>query len=218
MLKKLGFVSLFFLLFLTACNTTAANGEANNLSSEKYEELLSNTNEFRIKEATFSLGKAYNVYVDDTLVATVKGEVIKVTGDVLTMTDPNDKLLIKEKQIKRWGFKFTRSGVFLDENDNEIGYLGEKTITKLTNLGHYFHFYDKNKEEIGVSDEIVFSFLKKYDFKDSKGNIAYKVKQEPGFVDKYTVTVNDDKNIPRLQAIIMICIQDAIKDAEDEKE
>lgn len=218
MFKKI-LIIILSTFILSACsqepqpnNSSTSN---NNLSSEEYTELLQNAKQVKVKEEVFSIGKEYNIFVEDTLVANVKGKSVNVTGDVLTMTDPNGKFLIKEKQIKRWGIKFTRNGVFLNEEDEEIAYIGEKMSTKLTNIGHYFHFYDKDKKEVGSSDEIVFSLLKKYDFKDNEGNIDYNIEQEFGFVDTYTVTINDNSNIPILQAIIMICIQDAIKDAEE---
>lgn len=218
-LFKKSLIIILTTLTLVACNQTVQSSNTTNttniLSSDEYLELLQNAKQLEIKEEILSMGKEYNVFVDDTLVANVKGKAINVTGDLLTMTDPNGKFLIKEKQIKRWGIKFTRNGVFLNEKDEEIAYIGEKINTKLTNIGHYFHFYNEDKKEVGSSDEIVFSILKKYDFKDNKGNIDYSIKQEFGFVDTYTVTINDNSNIPILQAIIMICIQDAIKDAEE---
>lgn len=214
-MKKLNILIVFVSLLLVSCSSTSTK-EQKNLSSEEYAKLLSTSNILTIEEEPFSMGKEYKIYSENILVAIVKGKALKATGDILTMTDPNGKVLMKEKQLKRWGIHFTRNGVYIDDNEKEIGYLGEILETKLTNIGHFFYFYDKDKKKIGTSDEVIFSYLKKYNFNDTKGNIDYEVSQEFDFVDTYQVKVVDDTEIHRYQALLMVCIQDAIKDAEEE--
>lgn len=207
-------IVLILLVNITGCVENIQPVQ-NKQTDINYKELLDNAKEIKIVEEIISLGKYYYVYADGVKVATISGNILTNFGDVFTMKDLNGNFLIKEKQIKRWGMRYTRAAIIMDENDNTLGYICEEALTKLFSIGYYFHFLNENKEPIGISDEIDFSFFKRNVFKDNEGNIDYEVNAEFSFVDTYTMKVYDTTDIPLYHAILMVCIEDAIYDAKE---
>lgn len=216
-------IVLISMSLLSSCSTVTQGqdlNEATNISEvseEKIdtEKILKEAEKIVIEEDILSLGKKYNILVDEEHVATVTGKIINAFGDVFILKDINDNVLAQEKQIKRWGLKLNRCAEISDSEGNITGYIGEETQTKLFSIGYYFHFYDAEKNEIGISDQINFTLLKENNFNDLEGNIDYEVKASFSLFDRYELIVNDSSNIPLYNAIFMVCIEDAIKDAED---
>lgn len=215
-MKKFVYLSLSLLVvfLLVGCSDNAvSNGNPN----KNYSDVIDDANKITIKEKVMSLAKAYEVYVDGEKVATVKGKIVNNFGDVFTVTDSNGNFLIKERQIKRWGVKFNRAAEITNQDDEVIGYIAEETFTKLFNGGYYFHFLDANKEEIGISDQIALSLLNKYKYYDKSDNQEYQVDGKFSLVDTYTIKkLVAEPKVPPLHAILMVCIQDAIHDADND--
>lgn len=188
-----------------------------NTEVEDVENIINTAKEITIKEASISMTKKYYIYADNKEIGTVTGKFINDFGDVFTLKDLNGNVLGSEKQIKRWGTKLTRCAQVFDADNNITGYIGEEVLTNLFSDGYFFHFYDKDKNEIGTSDEIKFSLLKKNLFNDMNGNTDYVVNAHIALNDSYTITVNDTSDIPIKNAIFMVCIEDAIKDSKSKK-
>lgn len=210
-------------IFFGCANNTIETINKDKASSSKKvdttetENILKGAKEIKIEETTFNLGKKYKIYVDKNQVAEITGKFFNNFGDEFILKDMNGNTIESEKQIKRWGTKLTRGAQVLDKDNNAIGYIGEEVISKLTSAGYFFHFYDKEKEEIGTSDQVVFSFFLKNIFKDNDGNEDYELNGNFSLIsDSYTLTVKDTSNIPVNQAIFMVCIEDAIKDSKDD--
>ena len=223
-MKKIFYLFIVSVLsiFLVSCQQQKSNeNQTSNKKAEDktdYIKLLNNAKEIKINESFISFGKHYKIYADGKEVADVKGKLINAFGDTFVMKDKAGHFITEEKQEKRWSLKYTRNAVFTDENNNITGYISETTLSKLFSIGYYFHFYDKNKKEIGVSDQVNFSLLKQNNFYDEQKNLNYHVEQKISILgDKYVIQVKDNKNIPVYQAVMMTCIEDAIKDAEKKK-
>lgn len=214
---KLGTIIIVLVsFFIGGCSS---NQLSSSKPSEYYKEKINNAQEIIIEEALMSIGKQYNIYVDKEKVATVEGKFITTIGNTFIMKDVNGTFLIKEEEIKRFGpFDVTRLAEIKNEKNEVVGYIGEKYWDKLFSVGWSFHFFDKDKNEIGSSYQLNFAILKEnifYNKKNSKP--AYNVKANLSFVDKYTLKVYDKSEIPLYHAILMVCIEDVIQDAEGEK-
>lgn len=216
MIKKIiGIIICISLIFtMTACAEKKVTSK--NVMSESMKK-LNEAEKILIKEKLISAGKQYDIYVDDEKVAKVMGKMVKLNGDVFTMEDVEKNFIIKEEQTKRWGVKYNRNAVIKDEEDNVLGYIGEKTFSKIFSSGYTFHFFNKDKEVIGTSDEVTFSLFKKNKYYNTKKEIAYEVNKKIGVTDKYELIVKDKKDIPLYNAILMVCIEDSIVDAHKDK-
>ena len=214
-------VSLVMLIvFLVACEAEGTSGVTKKSEPEPVingEELLQKADKIIISENPLSMNKEYEIFVGETKVAEVTGKYYKGFGDEFVLKDVDGDILLKEKQVKRWGVKYERTAEIKDKNDEIIGYIGESTSTKLFSMGYFFHFFDKDKKEIGVSDQVNFSVMKENKFLDNDGNIDYYVRKQMAITDEYELEIKDKENIPLEFAIIMVCIEDAIADAEEEE-
>lgn len=216
-LVKIIFVLIAVVVF-SACGVKESQKSAvkSTVNAAKdYSMVLKSAKEIEIKESLISFGKKYKLYVDNKYVGEVTGKLINLFGDVFTLSDKDGHVLAKEKQIKRWHIKFNRSAVVMDPKDNITGYIGEETFSKIFSIGYFFHFFNKDRKEIGTSDQVNISLLKKNIFSNADGTTAYKVTKEFTLLsDTYTLKVTDSSKIPVYQAIFMVCIEDAIKDAD----
>lgn len=215
---KLIIVIVIISFFGTGCGKSlpSATNTKKLPTTTNYLTALNNAKEIEIKESLISFGKKYTLYVDGKAVGTVNGKLINAFGDVFTLKDKSGNVLASEKQVKRWHIKFDRNAVVMDSNDNVTGYIGEEALTKIFSIGYFFHFFDKNRKEIGTSDQVNFSLFKKNIFRNSDGNTAYKVNKELTlFTDSYDLHILDKTKIPLYQAIFMVCIEDAIKDSKE---
>lgn len=184
-----------------------------------YETVLKNAKEIEISERIFSIGKDYDLYADGVKVGRIYGKDVKLWADEFKLETEDGKLLASEKEDKRM-LRLTRCAAVYNKDGELVGYIGEETKTKLFSIGYFFHFYDANKNQIGASDEVNLSLFKKNNFYDNKGNLDYVVKKSINPVkDVYTLEVKDQKSeIPLEMAIFMVCIEDAISDAQKSEE
>jgi len=181
----------------------------------QYEQTLRGAKKITISELTFSMGKDYNILVDDKKVATVTGKDVRIMGgDVFTLKTIDDKVLAYEKEHKRF-FKLNRAASIYDGNNKLVGYFGEEKLKNLFSVSYVFHIYDENQKEIGKSKKLGKSALGKHELFDNKGNIDYKIDKHFTLGgDKYTVEILDPKSdISVWAAILLVCIEDAIGDA-----
>lgn len=186
-------------------------------SVDEVKEILNNADEIKIKERIIAGNKSYRIFVNDEYIANVTGKYINITGEVLSLTNISGELVAKEKQIKRWGIKLNRLAEMYDNEGNVVGYMGEERLEDLFRVGYYFHFYDKDKNEIGVSDEVV-SLLKKDKFYNTDKDEIYTVHKNFNlFTSAYTITIKDSSDVSAEMAIFMTCIEDSIDKAEKEE-
>lgn len=183
--------------------------------SEDTLEIINSASRVTIREEFISLNKKYNIFVDGKQVATISGKYINLTGDVFTLTDMSSNVLAKEKQIKRWGVKLNRLAHIMDKNGNTDGYVGEEFFTDFFSISKYkFHFYDKNKNEIGHTREQVLSLLYQFNVFNNANEKVYDVdKNFTLFVDEYTIEKVKDSDVQMKDVVFLTCITDAIMDA-----
>ncbi|HAX74107.1 MAG TPA: hypothetical protein DCY20_11340 [Firmicutes bacterium] len=214
--KKLTFIiCLLVCLLLTVMFTE-------NVQAQSFDDLittLENTDEMIIKRKWFTLNNSYAIYVDKDKVGTVDGKYINITGDVFKLKDTEGQVYGSEKQIKRWNIKLNRLAQVYDENSKTVGYIGEQMINDFFRLGKTFHFYDSNKDEVGVAKQKVFRLFSEFVIEDNNGTKLYKIKQQFSlFSSTYKITVYDNSVVPVEQSIYLTCILDAIKQAEESEE
>jgi len=220
-MKTLGTL-LTALSFLTGCTggTTQPVKPENNNSTEiiNYEQKLRTASTITISEYVISLGKDYDILADGVKVGTVEGKNLKLWGDVFTLKILDGKVLASEKENKRILFQYNREASVHDVNDTIIGYFAEEKFNDWLSWGYIFHFYDADRNEVGKSQKIGKGAWNYHKLFDNQGNTDYTVDKK--FVmmggDKYEIQVHDfESAIPLEQAILLICVEDAIADAND---
>jgi len=82
---------------------TTSKSPAAPTGPNQYEQTLRGAKKITISELTISMGKDYNILVDDKKVATVTGKDVRIMGgDVFTLKTIDDKVLAYEKEHKRF--------------------------------------------------------------------------------------------------------------------
>lgn len=180
---------------------------------------LNSSKEISIEEKIFSFNKSYNILVDGEEFGTISGKYINFTGDVFTLTTKHGLNIASEKQVKRWGVKLNRLAEVYDAEGNVTGYIGEEKIEDFFKIGYKFHFYDKDKNELGYIKKQYFSLLDHFDVYNMKDEVVYKVDKDLTFMaDKYTISVIDNSEIPTDQVVFVTAIMQAIQSAQKESE
>ena len=172
-----------------------------------------------VKAGFHTFGRSYDIKYDNKT-GKVEGKILKMFGDVFTLTfDGQD--LGYEEQIKRWnGLRsINRLSIIKDMNGYITGYLGEESLNDIFNPGFLFHIYDAEKNEIGYSDEQVFSLLKKNAIYNKNKVKEYEIKQNFTFwFNEYIITCLVDKPTIKPEIVIYLTtIEDAIINAEKDK-
>ena len=171
---------------------------------------LNNSKEIIISKNVLSVNKSYDILVDNKSFGEVNGEFIKITGDKLHFKDNMGNVIASEKQIKRWGIKINRLAEVYNYKDEVIGYIGEEKINDMFKLGYIFHFYDKDKNEIGSSKQQVFSLLDTFKIYDNNNNLCYEIDAEFSLIDKYIIKVHNNSTISAEQAVFLTIILNSI--------
>ena len=204
---------------------TEMESVSSEVNEEKQEEIkkeiedsfivLNEASEITVKAKYFSVRNSYTIYVDDVEFGDVTGKYFKALGDTFTFSNIKETKLSSESQIKRWDIKLNRLAEVYDYNDNIIGYIGEEVFKDLFKLGYTFHFYDKDKNEIGICKQEVFKFSDTFDIYDNDDNKCYVIEEKlASWSNEYYITVYDNSTIPTDQAIYLTCILDSIKEAD----
>jgi len=171
-----------------------------------------------VNEHGWSWAKRYDIEVDGKKVAEVSGKMVEVFGDVFTLKTIDGKVLAQEKEDKRF-LSLTRAASCYDSQGNLMGYIGEEVLSNLFSMSYVFHFYDKDKNELGTSKKLGKSAFNWHTMQDNERNVDYGIdkKLTTGiWGDKYIVTINDRESaIPREMAVLMTCIEDVIGDSHD---
>ena len=94
--------------------------EETTASTENVLDKINKAKSVTIREEIISLNKSYDIYADGKKIANVSGKYISLTGDVFTLKDNSGKVLMSEKQIKRWGLKLNRAAQIYDADGNTI--------------------------------------------------------------------------------------------------
>lgn len=177
--------------------------------------VLNNTKEIIVTKDLVSLNKSYEISIDGNTFGDVDGKFVNVTGDKLTIKDNKGNIISSEKQIKRWNIKLNRLAEVYNDKEEVVGYIGEEKINDMFKLGYNFHFYDKNKNEIGILKQKVLSFLDTFKIYDNSGKLCYEIKANLTLIsDKYTITVHDSGTIPAEQVVYLTIILNSINNAQ----
>lgn len=205
-MKKIFSVICCILLLCAGCS-----GANKDMTKETAIEKLVEATEIEIIKSGIGsiFNNRYEVYIEDELIATVTGKYIDITGDVFTMKAPNGDVIASEEQIKRWNIKFNRKAVFYDENNIVAGYLGEEVFNDFFNIGYKFHFYDEAKQEIGYTQQKIFTLSLDNTIYDMNNTPIYEIKGEIFNIvnTNFTLTVKEqDSEISVISAIFFACI------------
>lgn len=222
--KMMVIVTIVSAIGLVGCNNTNHSNQNSNINQNKIEKtsnLLSELNkakEITVKEKFISFGAGYDIYADDKHVGEIQGKYINITGDVFELRDLNGNVVKSEKQIKRWNLKLNRMAEVYDKDKNVSGYIGEEKIKDMFDWGYKFHFYDKNKNEIGYTDQQIFSLTKTYKVYDLDKNLDYEIEGDfftlkPSF----EIDVHDNSNIPVEDVVFYTAIQNEIAKSDKAK-
>lgn len=200
-------------------NSTTIEDNSNDDISESLIR-LNNAKKITVAKKLKLFNNSYSVAVDGVDFGQVTGKYIRLTGDTFTLKDNEDNELSSEKQIKRWAIKLNRLAKVYDNSGEIVGYIGEQVVKDFFKRGYTFHFYDKDKNEIGKSNEKIFSLSNKIKIYDVNDSLCYEITAKginAGFSfirNKYTITVHDNSTIPSDQVIFLTSILDAIKNAD----
>lgn len=187
-------------------------------AQQNYEQLLRQAKSITISERVINIGKDYDILVGGQLVATVSGKDFKVWGDTFTLKTMDGKVLASETEEVRI-LSWNRGATVRNGKGDITGYLGEETFDNLFSMGYLFHFYDPKNQEVGKSQKIGRSAISFHRIYDAQGNPDYAIDKKFTLIgDEFEITVADASNVPLEQAILLICIEDAIADSEQEKE
>lgn len=180
---------------------------------------LNTAKEISLEENILTYNNSYDVKINDKKFGSINGEYIHFTGDTFTFTNNNDLEIASEKQIKRWGIKLNRLAEIYDANGEVSGYIGEEKINDLFKIGYKFHFYDKDKNELGYIKKQYFSILDHFDIYNMENEIVYTIDKDlTMFADRYTIKVIDNKDISADKAIFATAIMHAIEENINNKE
>lgn len=180
---------------------------------------IDNADSIRVSEKVLSFGKHYDIYIDGERVAEITGKAVKLWGDEFTFKDLAGNVLAAEKENKRI-FRWNREAIINGGYGEVEGYLGEERFNDLFNWGYVMHFYDSQKNEIGKSQKIGRSAINFHALYDNNGNKDYEVDKRFNLIrDVYDINVLDkNSSIPITHALLLVCVEDAIKDSQEAKE
>lgn len=181
-----------------------------------YDALYSATKIMIEEDFSHTFYRGYNIWVDDLVIGRVEGKTITAFGDVFTLTMSDGTVLAYEKEHKKF-FKLNRSASVYDSENRLTGYIGEEYWEDLFSWSYVFHFYDRNKNEIGTSKKLGKSVWNDHDLYGASGSEDYSIdKKWDWWNDTYVLEVKNPKStIPMHYAILLVCIEDAIGDAHE---
>ena len=218
-------------LMLLSCNNNSINHNITNSSNQQQEAIkeesnivqeelskLANANTIKITTDVVSMNSGHTVYIDDEKFGTIKGKYVNVTGDKFTFKSKNGTVLASEKQIKRWNVKLNGMAEVYDFEGNVVGYIGEEKIKDMFKYGYVFHFYDKDKNEIGYTNKQFISLMDTYKIYNMSDELCYKVKENFNLIqDSYDIEVINSNDVPAEQAVFFTAIVNAIRNADSKK-
>ena len=208
----------------TTQNCSTSQNISQNINQQKavivQEELskLANAKTIKVTTDIVSLNSGHTIYVDDDKFGTINGKYVNITGDKFTFKSKDGTILASEKQIKRWNVKLNRLAEVYDFEGNIVGYIGEEKIKDMFKYGYVFHFYDKDKNEIGYTNKQFISLMDTYKIFNMSDELCYEVKENFNLIqDSYDIEVINSNDIPAEQAIFFTSIVNAIRNADTNK-
>lgn len=190
----------------------------NNITIQEELSKLANAKTIKITTDIVSLNSGHTVYIDDEKFGTISGKYVNVTGDKFTLKSKDGTILASEKQIKRWNVKLNRMAEVYNFEGNVVGYIGEEKIKDMFKYGYVFHFYDKNKNEIGYTNKQFISLMDTYKIFNMSDELCYEVKENFNLIqDSYDIEVINSNDIPAEQAVFFTSIVNAIRNADTSK-
>lgn len=208
-------------LALVGCANTAKD-HSNNSPREKAEEVvayegLKGSKDITVNQSLFSFVKDYSVESDNGNVFTVTGEFMAIMGDNLTMVDSDGNIVAKDHQIKRFGVNINRMAE-IENADGVVGYIGEETSDKFNlslSKSMWYHFYDKDGEEIGKGNKNFSFSAGDWEIMDMNNNVLYKLHKNWSISNSFTLTVLDDSKVPVESAVFYTIIMNEITKDKD---
>lgn len=150
---------------------------------------------FDVEKSIISLNNENSIKSDNGLKLTMTGKYINVVGDTFTLK-ADGTTIGSETQIKRWGVKLNRLAELRDENNTVIGYIGERRLENLFNIGYRFYMYDAQKNEIGHTAQKWLSISDNHTIYNNNDTKAYTIKSKvPSIGSQLHIAVVDNSKI-----------------------
>lgn len=229
MYRKINFILVGIIStgLLTGCGQTNIVETKNNdkaiLYNQSEEEkdlldILKSSKNIVLEEKFVKAKKDYRIIADGEEVGRISGKYINLTGEVLELSDMEGNVKKIEKQSKRWGVKINRMGSIQNVDGSITGYIGEEKIKDMFKIGHRYHIYNSDREEVGTSKEEIFSVTKKMDIYDMDGNIDYEIdKKVLSLTNSFDIKIKDNSNINVEDILFYTVIQNEISNSEESK-
>lgn len=212
---------------LTGCGQTNIIETKNNdkaiVFNQREEEkdlldILKSSKNIVLEEKFVKAKKDYRIIADGEEVGRISGKYINLTGEVLELSDMEGNVKKIEKQSKRWGVKINRMGSIQNVDGSITGYIGEEKIKDMFKIGHRYHIYNSDREEVGTSKEEIFSVTKKMDIYDMDGNIDYEIDEKVlSLTNSFDIKIKDNSNINVEDILFYTVIQNEISNSEESK-
>ncbi len=176
----------------------------NKYSRDETIEKLNDAQIIQIRQK-FSIGKYYEILVDDEIVATVQGKPFHLLGDTFSMYSSDGSLIATETEEV---LHLNHQAVFRDYNGNEVFHMSDKLIS----IGHKLNLYDTNDNLIGKSEQKVLHLLRKDNYFNSNDELIWQSNKNFSIIGSYDikkVSENED-TLGAVNVVFLNCIEDAL--------
>lgn len=181
-------------------------------------DILKSSKNIVLEEKFIKAKKDYKIIADGKEVGRISGKYINLMGEVLELSDMEGNVKKIEKQSKRWGVKINRMGSIQNVDGSITGYIGEEKIEDMFKIGHRYHIYNSDREEIGTSKEEIFTVTKKMDIYDMDGNIDYEIDEKVlSLTNSFDIKIKDNSNINVEDILFYTVIQNEISNSKESK-
>mgnify|MGYP007069837461 CR=1 FL=1 len=189
-------------IIIAVCNLPSnANTQ---YSPEEAEEILNNASTIEVRQK-FSIGKYYEIYVNDEMIATVQGKAVHLLGDTFTMYSSDGSVMGSEQEEI---LHLNNQAVFRDKDGKEVFHMSSKLIS----IGIKLDLFDTNGELIGKSEQEVLHLLRKDNYYNSMGELIYQSNKNLSIMGSYNIDrVSDNEDTLGAKNVVFLnCIEDAL--------
>lgn len=198
-------IVIFFILggvIFGAYMNDSNNYEKTSLSKEEFLNVVDNTDRILIMKEYFSLSNKYYIIVDNKIVGTVEGEILKFFGDCFTMRSSNGDLIFYENEEI---MHLNNQASIKDEDGVEAG----RIESEIFSLLYKCYYYDKEGNLKATSNQ-KFSLLRKDTILDNEGNVSYEINDTNIFASNLYIETKNESDISPVAAIFIATINEAI--------
>lgn len=194
---------------LLLCGCGADISKAEKLSAEQSVALLERADEIVMKKAPLSFGDRWDVYANDDLVATIKGEFLYMT-DTYTMRSTNDDIICSEEEMQSF---VTAKARKFDADGNADGWFDQEFTFWLAKI----RILDRQGNETG-SIEQKLSFTLDADIKDADGRTAWHLSRDMLSMSRsslHLVRQDNEATVDVRDAVMVSAVMNEITESGD---